>query len=723
MIRRQAIALVALLVCALSGAGVLVASAGAASSSPAAATPVRVSLAKIQHSGKVNLANGLPARHPGGQTKLDQQRAEARSQAPSRGIQTLGPAGSTPSATQTPSAGTGFNGISSAESFCGCYPPDGAVAVGPSDVVGAVNTAFKVWNTSGSVLVSATSLGSLFASQPACKANISDPGVQYDPAAGGHYIIEALTYDNAYNSTICFAVSVSNNPTGSYWIYGFPVSPANDLLDFPQFAIGSGATVGPDAIYLSGNQFQNGATFAGARVYAFNKVQMEAGQAAQSVYRNVGNDAAGYAADTLYPAKGVTNGAAYFVAPDNNFSSGSTISVWKWSDPFGANSFALQGGVNVTTYTQPPKATEPGGTTDTGDTRDLGAAYYNGTVYGVHTTGCAPSGGATVPCVQWYQLGNVDGTPSLIQQGIFGSAGKSYYYPNLAVDKAGDMLMGYAYASSTDYPGVHYTGRLASDAAGTLQSEAVLKTGEAYINGSRYGDYAGIQLAPDGCTVWHLEEYAQSGQTWGTWVGNMSFPGCSSPTTAPAPPTNLTATAGDAQVSLSWMGSSGASSYNVKRSTTLGGPYTTVASGVSATSYVDSGLANGTTYYYVVSAQNSSGESANSSQASATPTAPPPDFSLSASPTSSTMGRYGSTRYQVSVVPANGYSASVTMSVSGLPAGVTSSWAGNPAAPGAPATLTLSGSGANRGTYTLTISGTDGTRTHSTTVTLTITKH
>ncbi|GMK42398.1 hypothetical protein PCCS19_54580 [Paenibacillus sp. CCS19] len=93
------------------------------------------------------------------------------------------------------------------------------------------------------------------------------------------------------------------------------------------------------------------------------------------------------------------------------------------------------------------------------------------------------------------------------------------------------------------------------------------------------------------------------------------------PTTVPSAPTGLTATAGNAQVSLSWTASTGAASYNVKRATTSGGTYTTVATGVTGTSYTNSSLTNGTTYYYVVSAVNSAGESANSMQASATPAA------------------------------------------------------------------------------------------------------
>ena len=90
----------------------------------------------------------------------------------------------------------------------------------------------------------------------------------------------------------------------------------------------------------------------------------------------------------------------------------------------------------------------------------------------------------------------------------------------------------------------------------------------------------------------------------------------------PSAPAVLTATPGSGQVALSWSASSGATSYNVKRATVSGGPYTTIAS-PNSTSYTNSGLTNGTKYYYVVSAVNSVGESGNSSEVSATPQPPP----------------------------------------------------------------------------------------------------
>ena len=117
--------------------------------------------------------------------------------------------------------------------------------------------------------------------------------------------------------------------------------------------------------------------------------------------------------------------------------------------------------------------------------------------------------------------------------------------------------------------------------------------------------------------------YVVSAVNSGGESANSAQASATTQASAPAVPTGLTATAGNAQVALSWSASSGATSYNVKRSTTSGGSYTTIAS-VTTTSYSNTGLSNGMTYYYVVSAVNSGGESANSSQVSATPQASAP---------------------------------------------------------------------------------------------------
>jgi fibronectin type 3 domain-containing protein len=97
------------------------------------------------------------------------------------------------------------------------------------------------------------------------------------------------------------------------------------------------------------------------------------------------------------------------------------------------------------------------------------------------------------------------------------------------------------------------------------------------------------------------------------------LPSARTPATAPVP-ANLTATAGDATVAVSWNASDGATGYNLRRASASGGPYTVIAT-LSATTYVDTAVTNGTTYYYVVSSIKGSAESGNSAQVSATPKA------------------------------------------------------------------------------------------------------
>ena len=107
------------------------------------------------------------------------------------------------------------------------------------------------------------------------------------------------------------------------------------------------------------------------------------------------------------------------------------------------------------------------------------------------------------------------------------------------------------------------------------------------------------------------------------------------PATTGDTPTNLTATPSEGQmpgqVALSWTASDGATAYNVYRSTTNGGPYTTIAR-PTTNNYTDTGLQNGTTYFYVVTSTNVFGESSDSAPASATPSIGPLITAASATP-------------------------------------------------------------------------------------------
>jgi fibronectin type 3 domain-containing protein len=114
--------------------------------------------------------------------------------------------------------------------------------------------------------------------------------------------------------------------------------------------------------------------------------------------------------------------------------------------------------------------------------------------------------------------------------------------------------------------------------------------------------------------------------TWATnyyWNSNGATITVTAAQSAPAAPTQLTATAGNTQVALSWTASSGAASYNVYRGAAAGGEGTTaVATGITTVTHTDTGLANGTIYFYKVAAVNPGGTSPLSNEASAKPIPP-----------------------------------------------------------------------------------------------------
>jgi hypothetical protein len=207
----------------------------------------------------------------------------------------------------------------------------------------------------------------------------------------------------------------------------------------------------------------------------------------------------------------------------------------------------------------------------------------------------------------------------------------------------------------------------------------------------------------------------------GSPLANNLVPALSGPPPQPPATPTVNATGGIGQISLSWNSVTGATSYNVMRSTSPG-TETILTTGVTTTSYTDKNVAVGMTYYYQVSGVNSGGQGPSSQEKSATPT-PPPDFSISANPASQTVGRGSATTYIISIVPLGGFTGSVSLNVSGLPSRSSASFSPNPVAVSSGGTSTLTVGTTSRtpsGTRTLTITATSGSLRHTQTVTLNV---
>ena len=174
-----------------------------------------------------------------------------------------------------PTPNVSFDGIGNPAGCGGCLPPDTNGEVGPTQFVQNVNSAWRVWNRTGTPLTSVMSLGSLFSALPGPCANTNDgdPVVLYDQLADRWLISQFCWSTTAATDPDheIIAISKTGDATGQYYLYDF-VMPNLKFPDYPKIG------VWPDGYYMTDNQFnQAGTVFQGAGVFAFDRAKMLAG--------------------------------------------------------------------------------------------------------------------------------------------------------------------------------------------------------------------------------------------------------------------------------------------------------------------------------------------------------------------------------------------------------------------------------------------------------------
>jgi Carboxypeptidase regulatory-like domain/Bacterial Ig domain len=504
----------------------------------------------------------LPTSLPG-QREHRPDRGEEREEPPlgatvgseDRAVQTSAPAAPAP----PPGSGNGagsFAGLDFAN-FGDGWPPDTNGDVGPSYYIQTVNTSVGIFRKSDGVMVAGFSFDTLMSQGNfgnACDSqNFGDPTVVWDPGADRWIISDFAFTLNAGNPVApyfqCFAVSRTGDPvTGGWNFYALETS---DLFpDYPKVG------VWPDALYLTANMFA-GNTFKNVRVWALNKAQMYAGTGASAVTFNLPAKIQGVSVFTGIPSTYHTVTGTPPAGRPNFISviwSSKLARIWKfhvdWNNT--ANS-TLTGPSNVTLATWGVAGTsvpaKNGNALDTLRERLMVQSQYTNqggteSVWLAHTV--ANPGNAALTSPRWYQI-NVTGgtvvTSGPLQQSTWApDAAVARWMPSLAVDKDGNMAIGYSASSSTLFPAIRYAGRLVTDPANTLgQTEASLIEGTAsqccnFSDGSlnnRWGDYSAMTIDPDGCTFWYTTEYYQSpqpttlaGDNWQTRIGSFKFPSC-----------------------------------------------------------------------------------------------------------------------------------------------------------------------------------------------------
>ncbi|HBB95950.1 MAG TPA: hypothetical protein DC054_11225, partial [Blastocatellia bacterium] len=432
-------------------------------------------------------------------------------------------------------------------------PPDTDGDAGPNYYIQTVNTSIGVYRKSDGFQEAAFTFDT-FMSQGSfgnlCdNHNFGDALVLYDTFED-RWIISDFAFLTDVSGNVlapafqCFAASKSGNPiTGGWNFYSIQIS--DNLDDYPKLGIW------PDGLYMSANLFSFGAgsTFQGARVWALNKAQMYAGApSVQSVSFNA--PAADFTIipsnarlQTGTPPPGTPN---YFLS---SWSFTNALSIYKFHVDWNSISLSTFTGPDVpTAATSWPNANvanaaQPGTATllDALQIRAMVQNQYTNisgaeSLWATHTVRRANTSGFAAP--RWYQV-NVSGgavAPNLPQAATWDPDGANVinrFMPSLAIDRTGNMALGYSASSSTAFPSIKYAGRLATDAVNTFSlTEQTFFNGTASQTGStRWGDYSAMTLDPDGCTFWYTNEYANpADQTfdhrWMTKFGSFKFAAC-----------------------------------------------------------------------------------------------------------------------------------------------------------------------------------------------------
>ena len=417
--------------------------------------------------------------------------------------------------------------------FSGVNPPDTVGDVGSTQYVQLINfnsgSQIRVYDKAGTLVAGPTALDTLGTTP--CNNGLGDPVVLWDQAANRWLLSEFSTSGNR----LCVYVSQTSDATGAYFAYQFT---ATNFPDYPKYA------VWPDAYYVGTNENSPAA-------YALQRSAMLTGAAA-AAQRFIAPDLSGFPFQMLPPADwdGTTappGGApAVFLRHKDSEAHGSpgaadTLELFEFHVDFATPANSTYTGpfsINVAEFDSDlcglssfSCIPQPSGTSPLDPLREIvmhRPQYRNRTTHQVIVGSFATDiTGTNQAGTRWFELRKTTGNWSLFQEGTVFTPPTdttNRWMSTIAMDGTGNIAVAYNVSSSTVFPGLRYTGRLAGDPAGTMGAEQVMIAGTASNASNRYGDYASINVDPvNECTFWMTGEWNSATQ-WNTRIATFRFP-------------------------------------------------------------------------------------------------------------------------------------------------------------------------------------------------------
>jgi len=475
-----------------------------------------------------------------------------------------------------------FEGLSNQDNFnvfgFRVNPPDTNGAVGPNHVVEIINLVFAVFDKTGNKLLGPVNTGTLWTgfAVPDCTDPSGDPIVIYDKLED-RWLLTQFTTRGLSDPTKpffnCVAVSTTEDPTGPYFRYAFETT-VNNVFFFPDYPKYGNWT---NSYVLTSRDF-GPTTQYGISVYALEKAKMIAGDpSARMVHffldsavvpiSQIGDGLLPADIDSLQeqpedgapiPVVGTMDDGGPYGAPFDALNIYELSILWEeGGQPIASLNLVAQ--LPVTSFDsifpcggQPGQTArdclpQPGVSPTANNLLDILSyrqrptyrlAYRNFGPFESLVTNQSVEALPGIAGVRWYEIRRTNGAYSVFQQGTFApNDGVDRWMGSIAQDGLGDIALGYSVVNGTNvFPGIRYTGRLASDPPGqmTLGEGTIINgTGIQRTANSRWGDYTSMQIDPtDDCTFWYFNEYytlagqASSTAGWQTRIGSFQLTGC-----------------------------------------------------------------------------------------------------------------------------------------------------------------------------------------------------
>lgn len=448
----------------------------------------------------------------------------------------------------------------------GATPPDTDGDVGMNYYFQTVNTSFQIFDKTGNSVYGPAANSTIFDGfddgQPYDDCNDGDPIVLYDQEAD-RWFYSQFALPNMWSGPyyILIAVSKTNDPTGEYYRYAFQF---DEMPDYPKFAIWH------DGYYMTLNSGSD-------NTVVFERDSMLVGGEARMItfdlpdYPGSGFKSALAAdCDGTFPSDTTPNYVVFYNDDAWGTYPNDHLRVWKFKTDWtntNNTTLALSQTINTDAFdsnigsgwdniTQPGTSQKLDGLSQTIMFRLQFRQFagYNAMVlnYVVDADGNDLAG------IRWYELRDNGSGWSVYQQGTYAPDDQNRWCGSIAMDKNGNIGLGYAVSGSTAYPSIRYTGHTYNAPAGIMnvaENEIVAGTG-TQSGTNRFGDYSCLSVDPtDDLTFWYTQEYIKSNGNWSTRIASFKLDPTSQPdidaavTSIVAPTSGINLTA-DEQVTV-----------------------------------------------------------------------------------------------------------------------------------------------------------------------------